>query len=69
MHISDLNLAGLATLAFLILFLPSTGLIHRRARAIALRSLERERQRELDKLIVEEAGRILAADKHKEATR
>jgi hypothetical protein len=65
MYLSDMNLAGLAALAFLVLFLPSTGLIHRRARAIALRSLERDRQRDLEKLIVEEASRILAENEHK----
>lgn len=59
MHITDINLAGLATIAFLVLFLPSTGLIHRRAQAIAKRARERDQQRELEKLVVEQAEQVI----------
>ena len=62
MHIADLNLAGLATLAFLVLFLPSTGLIHRRARAIAARRSQADQRRQLERLIVEEAVKVTAAE-------
>jgi hypothetical protein len=56
---NDVNLAGLATLAFLILFLPSTGLIHRRARALATRRDRENHERHLNRLLVEEAAAAL----------
>jgi hypothetical protein len=61
--VKDVNLAGLAMLAFLILFLPGTGLIHRRARALAIRSKEREQKRALEALLLEEAMRALAKER------
>jgi len=62
MHVSDYNLAGAALAAFLVLFFPSTGLIHRRARKMAVRAIAREQARQLEALVLEEATKICAAE-------
>jgi flagellar biosynthesis/type III secretory pathway M-ring protein FliF/YscJ len=63
----DYNLAGLATIAFLVLFLPSTGLIHRRARALATRAKQQADSRELRELLQAEAYRVLDEERNSEA--
>lgn len=64
---SDLNLAGLATIAFLALFLPSTGLIHRRARRVAARSIDQEQRRQLEAIVLEEAMKLCREQSAREA--
>lgn len=65
-HFSDLNLAGLATLALLVLFFPCTGLIHRRARAVAARAIDREQKRQLQALLLAEAMRVVSGQAERE---
>lgn len=76
MHLSDMNLAGLAVIAFLALFFPSSGMIHRRARRIAITRQQRTEALRLQELIIAEASRLVsdaAADqqpqKERESTR
>jgi flagellar biosynthesis/type III secretory pathway M-ring protein FliF/YscJ len=63
----DYNLAGLALIAFLVLFLPCTGLIHRRARARAARAQQQADSRELRELLHAEAYRVLDEERNSEA--
>jgi hypothetical protein len=66
MHVSDLNLAGLATLSFLVLFFPGVGLIEHRRRRAADRARGRAQKRELNKLVLEEAIRLLHEQQQRE---
>ena len=69
MHLSDMNLAGFAVIAFLALFFPSSGMIHRRARRIATARQQRTEALRLRELIVEEAARLVsdaAADQQRQ---
>lgn len=59
MHIADLNLAGLATIAALALFFPGIGLIEHRRRAVASRQSAQVQKRQLERLVLEEASRIV----------
>jgi F0F1-type ATP synthase membrane subunit b/b' len=57
---TDINLAGLGLLSFLALFFPSTGLFHRRMRKVMERRAEAERRAAMQRLVYEEAERVVA---------
>jgi hypothetical protein len=59
MHVSDLNLAGLATLSLLGFVFPGIGFIHRRAIRAAARRKAQAEKRALALLVLEEADAML----------
>ena len=56
LHITDYNLAGLATLSGLLLFFPGVGLVERRRQR---REQLRRAEEAINRLMLDEAGKIV----------
>jgi hypothetical protein len=65
LHLTDLNLAGLATLSGLVLFFPGVGLAEQRRER---RERMRRAEEELNRVFLDEAGKIIEQARREEAS-